>query len=59
MNADDTNRSDQVRLADIVPNIVDSDVFICGPTGWTHSVEKSVLRAGTPAHQIHSEEFAW
>jgi predicted ferric reductase len=59
MNADGTGRSDQVRLADIAPKIVDSDVYICGPTGWTHSVEKSVLRAGTPTNQIHAEEFAW
>ena len=59
MNADNTGRSDQVRLAEIAPKLVDSDVYICGPTGWTHNVEKSVLRAGTPANQIHAEEFAW
>ena len=59
MNADGTGRSDQVRLAEIAPKLVDSDVFICGPTGWTHAVEKSALRAGTPANQIHAEEFAW
>ena len=59
MNADGTGRSDQVRLAEIAPKVVDSDVFICGPTGWTHSVEKSMLRAGTPANQVHAEEFAW
>jgi predicted ferric reductase len=59
MSADGTGRSDLVRLAEIAPNIADSDVFICGPTGWTHSVEKSVLRAGAPANQVHAEEFAW
>jgi predicted ferric reductase len=59
MNADGSGRSDLVRLAEIAPRITESDVFICGPTGWTHSVEKSVLRAGTPANQVHAEEFAW
>ena len=59
MNADGTGRSDQVRLAEIAPKLVDSDVYICGPTGWTHNVEKSVLRAGTPVNQVHAEEFAW
>ena len=59
MNADGTNRPDRDRLAEIAPAIVDSDVYICGPTGWTHAVEKCVLRAGVPAHQVHAEEFAW
>jgi len=59
MNADGTNRSDQQRLAEIAPDLVDSDIYICGPTGWTHSVEKTALRAGVPAHQVHAEEFAW
>lgn len=59
MNADGTNRPERVRLAEIAPAIVDSDVYICGPTGWTHAVEKCALRAGVPAHQVHAEEFAW
>lgn len=59
MNADGTNRSDQARLAEIAPNLVDSDIYVCGPTGWTHAVEKTALRAGIPANQIHAEEFAW
>jgi predicted ferric reductase len=59
MNADGTSRSDQQRLAEIAPDLVDSDLYICGPTGWTHSVEKTALRAGVPEHQVHAEEFAW
>jgi predicted ferric reductase len=59
MNADGTNRPERARLAEIAPAIVDSDVYICGPTGWTHAVEKCALRAGVPAHQVHAEEFAW
>ena len=59
MNADGTNRSDLARMCEIAPDLVDSDVYICGPTGWTHAVEKSALRSGVPAYQIHAEEFAW
>jgi predicted ferric reductase len=59
MNADGTNRSDLARMNEIAPDLVDSDVYICGPTGWTHAVEKSALRSGVPANQIHAEEFAW
>ena len=50
---------DHARLIEMNPHISESDVFICGPAGWTRSVEKSVARVGTPANQIHTEEFAW
>ncbi len=59
LNADPFGRSEQVRLHEIAPSIADSDVFICGPTAWTESVRRSVATAVTPAHQIHSEEYAW
>ena len=59
MNADYSGRSDLDRLKDIVPNVTDADVYICGPTAWTHSVEKTMKAAGVDARQIHAEEFAW
>jgi ferredoxin-NADP reductase len=59
MNADYSGRSDLDRLKDLVPNVAESDVYICGPTAWTHSVEKTMKAAGVEAHQIHAEEFAW
>jgi hypothetical protein len=59
MNADPLARSDQERLLEIAPNLADSDVFICGPEVWTRQAVKTVALAGTPAKQIHSEEFAW
>ena len=59
MPADPENLPDHARLSQIAPWVSESDVFICGPASWTKTVEKSLLRAGTPAHQIHAEEFAW
>ncbi len=57
--ASDANVPDHVRLTQIAPWISESDVFICGPGAWAKTVEKSLMRAGTPEAQIHSEEFAW
>jgi len=59
MPAHPENIPDHARISVIAPWISESDVFICGPAAWTRSVKKSLLRAGTPEHQIHAEEFAW
>ena len=53
------NLPDHARVTMLAPWISESDVFICGPTAWTRTVKKSLLKAGTPASQIHAEEFAW
>ena len=50
---------DQARLIEMAPYVSESDVYICGPAAWTKSVEKTLDRVGTPANQIHAEEFAW
>jgi predicted ferric reductase len=50
---------DHERLLALVPNISKSDVYICGPSAFTKAVERSIAKVGTPAHQIHAEEFAW
>jgi predicted ferric reductase len=59
MPAHPENLPDHARISVIAPWISESDVFICGPAAWTRSVQKSLMRAGTPDHQIHAEEFAW
>ncbi|MFM5968572.1 MAG: oxidoreductase, partial [Micrococcales bacterium] len=59
LNADPQGRTEQVRLLEMAPQIKDSDVYICGPEAWTHSVKKSMAHAGVPDRQIHSEEYAW
>jgi len=59
MNADYSGRTDLDRLKELVPDVAESDVYICGPTTWTHSVEKTMKAAGVDARQIHAEEFAW
>ena len=59
MNADYSGRNDLSRLLDMVPNVAESDVYICGPTAWTRSVEKTMRAAGVEERSIHAEEFAW
>jgi predicted ferric reductase len=59
MNADFSGRSDLDRLKELVPDVAESDVYICGPTAWTHAVERTMMAAGVEARQIHAEEFAW
>ena len=59
LSEDGTNNPDVARLTMMAPHVSEADVFICGPEAWTHSVIKSVRKAGTPIDSIHSEEYAW
>ncbi len=59
MNADFSGRTDLERLKALVPDIAESDVYVCGPTAWTRAVEKTMKAAGVAERQIHAEEFAW
>jgi predicted ferric reductase len=45
------------RLARNVPELADHDIYICGPTGMTSSVVKSLRAADVPLKQIHTESF--
>ena len=48
-----------VALATVFPNLIDSDLYICGPTAWLDLVEAEARQAGMPEHQIHTERFNW
>lgn len=59
MPADPQNIPDHARLSVMAPWVSESDVFICGPSAWTQTVQRSLLKAGVSASHIHAEEFAW
>jgi predicted ferric reductase len=59
MNADSSGLSDLDRLKQLVPDVAEADVYVCGPTTWTQAVEKTMRAAGVEERQIHAEEFAW
>ncbi|MDG4823439.1 ferredoxin reductase family protein [Asanoa sp. WMMD1127] len=45
-------------LTALVPDIMDRDVYVCGPPAMTDSVLKSLRQIGVPKRQVHAERFA-
>jgi predicted ferric reductase len=52
-------KADYVLLSELAPDILESDIYICGPSQWTNSLVNTVSKLSIPKHQIHIEEFAW
>ncbi|HEU0165104.1 MAG TPA: ferredoxin reductase family protein [Thermomicrobiales bacterium] len=46
-------------LRELIPDVADRDVFICGPSGWMSLVRKSLRQAGVARRDIHTENFSW
>jgi predicted ferric reductase len=44
-------------LLELVPDIRDRDVFVCGPTGMTSAVLHSLRQLRVPQRQVHTERF--
>jgi predicted ferric reductase len=51
--------SDRDVLLRIAPDVVDRDVYLCGPGPWMAAVQSALAAAQVPARQIHCEAFAW
>ncbi len=45
-------------LHELVPDLVERDVFLCGPPGLADVVKREVRRAGVPRRHVHAERFA-
>jgi ferredoxin-NADP reductase len=45
-------------LRELVPDIAERDVYVCGPPGLTDVLEKNVRAAGVPKRFVHAERFA-
>jgi predicted ferric reductase len=48
-----------VTLRSIFPDLLSSDLYVCGPQSWSDLVVQDARDAGLPAHQIHTERFEW
>ena len=48
-----------VSLRSIFPDLLHSDVYVCGPGVWAEQVVAEARGAGVPSHQIHFERFDW
>ena len=53
------HRSDVEALRQLVPDVADHDVYVCGAPGWMEAVRRAALGAGVPAGRIHLERFDW
>ena len=50
---------DSDALLQLVPDLPEHDVFVCGPDPWMDAVTVAAAGAGVPAEQIHLERFTW
>ncbi len=57
LNQDAADRG--VTLLSLFPDLVESDLYLCGPTAWVTLVEAEARATGMPDHQIHAERFDW
>ncbi|HEX4401077.1 MAG TPA: oxidoreductase, partial [Galbitalea sp.] len=57
MSATDLSRN--VSLKSAFPDLINSDLYICGPGPWTDLVVRDARALGLPEHQIHTERFDW
>ena len=54
----ETGRPDEV-LARLAPDLLDSDVYVCGPPQWTWGVIRAARAAGVARRDLHREDFGW
>jgi predicted ferric reductase len=45
-------------LRELVPDIAERQVYVCGPPAMAEALEQNVRRADVPARLIHTEKFA-
>lgn len=46
-------------LRDLVPDLVERDVLVCGPPGWSDAVRRAATSVGVAARDLHQEDFGW
>jgi predicted ferric reductase len=55
----DLANDDAAALLQIVPDVADRDLFVCGPPAWMKAVRLAARQAGARPDQIHTEDFGW
>lgn len=53
------HRSEAQALLELVPDVAQHDVYLCGAAAWMDAARAAALAAGVPAKHIHSERFTW
>ncbi|ROR83329.1 Predicted ferric reductase [Plantibacter flavus] len=57
MSAESISRG--VTIESVFPQLLESDLYVCGPSVWTDLVVRDARAAGLPEQQIHVERFDW
>jgi ferredoxin-NADP reductase len=55
----DLAEDDAAALQEMVPDVAERDLFVCGPPAWMSAVRAAARTAGARAGQIHTENFGW
>jgi ferredoxin-NADP reductase len=45
-------------LQELVPDLAEREVYVCGPPAMADAARKSVRKAHVPSRYIHTERFA-
>ena len=56
---DETDRLGVPALREMVPDIADRDVYVCGPPALVDAIRRRLARVGVPAAQTHYERFEY
>jgi ferredoxin-NADP reductase/DMSO/TMAO reductase YedYZ heme-binding membrane subunit len=51
--------SDAQALRELVPDVAEHDVYLCGSDGWMTAARAAALDAGVPRHAVHLERFTY
>jgi len=51
--------TDVQALREVVPDVADHDVYLCGSDGWMSAARAAVIAAGVPRDAVHLERFPY
>jgi ferredoxin-NADP reductase/DMSO/TMAO reductase YedYZ heme-binding membrane subunit len=51
--------TDAQALAQLVPDVAERDVFVCGAPAWMDAARQAAVDCGVPADQLHLERFEY
>jgi ferredoxin-NADP reductase len=51
--------SDAAALRELVPDVADHDVYLCGADSWMEAARDAAVAAGVPRKNVHLERFSW
>ena len=57
-NGDGRDLLAPAHLLELVPDLAERDVFLCGPPAMAAFIRKNVREARVPRRQVHAERFA-